>query len=125
MKVIPTKFSASFINNTFYSEEVAHKDLQSINYGQCYDWSWLSYLCWSNRVQLWSSENHAFVKVNGLFYDSEAVDGVCDWRLLRTCRDLNNEFGDRFYDTRDFIYEWADEKHFRKLERKCWKKVSR
>lgn len=125
MKTLPVKFNASFINKVFYPEETARNDLMSINCGQCYDWAWFSYLCWSNQVQLWSSENHAFVRVGRNFYDSEAVDGVPDWRMLRTCRDLSNEFGDRFYDTRDFIYEWSDEKHFRKLERKCWKKVSR
>jgi hypothetical protein len=112
---VPSKFSPTFINKTFYPHYAGNTHI--INYGECYDWSWFAMLCWSKDVELWSSENHAFVKVRGRFYDSAMVRGTKNWRDLKTCQDLNNRWAEPFENVNDFIYEWSDKWHFRKLEK--------
>ena len=38
-----------------------------------------------DRVELWTTTFHAFVKVGDKFYDSEALAGVLDWKQLPCC----------------------------------------
>ncbi len=38
-------------------------------------------------MELWSHESHAFIKYRGKFYDSETLNGIKNYRRIRTVRD--------------------------------------
>lgn len=72
--VLPERFDASFICKAFYPQEWKDKRLSSINMGKCYDWAYKAFCLWLD-VELWTTENHAWVKCGDLFFDSEALSG--------------------------------------------------
>lgn len=55
-----------------------------INEGDCFRWAYVAYLIYGGTLV--SFENkwlaHAFIKIDGKYYDSESPDGVNDWREL-------------------------------------------
>lgn len=77
-------FDAQLITETFFPDSVDHP--WEINSGECMEWAYLAYLIFEH-VELWDTyPNHAFVKWNGLFYDSEAIHGKEDpFDLAATC----------------------------------------
>lgn len=118
MKKIPCQFDASFINNTFYPHYVNNRELWIINVGQCFDWCYYAHLCWGNSIQLCSSDNHAFIEFNRKFFDAEHIRGMKNWQKLSACKILGNRHADYFDHVEDFMHQWHEPHHFRKLDRK-------
>lgn len=79
---VPKEFNANFITEVFFPYEWTHKLFSSINTGRCYDWAYIAFCLWPN-VTLWTTECHAWVEVDGLFYDSETPNGHLDHKKLR------------------------------------------
>lgn len=74
----------SFQPEIIYPNFFAHyKHPIMINFGDCYKWAYIAYKLFDG-VELWSSENHAFIKYKDKFYDSESLDGVKSSYKLRT-----------------------------------------
>lgn len=69
--------------------EYALDDAEHINWGWCYHWAYFAYCLYGG--QLWSSKDHAFIKINDLFYDSESPDGILDWRRLNCMKRLRQD----------------------------------
>lgn len=70
------EFSPGFITKTFFPEYTKNKRL--INTGKCYDWAYIAY-CLYDDIDLWTTDNHAWVEHNDAFYDSECNEnGVRD-----------------------------------------------
>jgi hypothetical protein len=65
----PSIFDADFISKTFFPKDWENKKLDSINTGRCYDWAYLAY-CLFEDVNLWTTDNHAWIEYQGKFYDS-------------------------------------------------------
>ena len=79
-------FNAQFITQEFFPQ---YKDKpQFINYGQCFQWSYLAHRIYAD-TELWDVRNHAFIKYKGKFFDSERIHGVMDWRELPAVCPLN------------------------------------
>jgi hypothetical protein len=72
----PAIFDGNFITRHFFS----HIDVKEINFGECYHWAYCAYKVFHKcNIELWSSVvqgGHAFIKMNGKFYDSESPQGV-------------------------------------------------
>lgn len=88
-----------------HPDQINH-GLCMINHGLCMRWAYMAYLLFEN-VELYSSYVHAFVKYNGLFYDSEMLDGVFDSSKLpanarRNAKELKT------YTERKFRQDWWD-----------------
>lgn len=62
------------------------KNPANVNYGNCMRWAYTTYHMFQG-VELWDTDCHAFVKYNGKFYDSETLEGVTDWKDLKTNHD--------------------------------------
>ena len=112
----PAKFDASYINKTFYQGW----KLAAINCGDCYSWAYLAYKIFNKaNVQLWSTSDqcHAFVKVNGKFYDSECVNGAYDWRKLACNKECKPQYACR-HSLKDFKSYWNfhGKLHWKKLD---------
>ena len=66
-------------------------DLRAINHGWCFHWADLIMEQVPGAKERWSDSmpdspedvfDHCFIELNGRFYDSEATNGVTDWKLL-------------------------------------------
>ena len=55
-----------------------------INYGHCYHWAYIAHLVTGG--DLCSSWGHAFIRINGKYYDSEYLHGVISWKKLRAVK---------------------------------------
>lgn len=57
-----------------------------INTGECYNWALVAYLTLGEeRVKLHSFDStgwHAFISIDGLYYDAEHLDGEPNWRKM-------------------------------------------
>ncbi len=132
LKNVPTRNIVQFVvvqmlnTNPFHSINQAfflvdpslENNPTEINCGNCYCWALVAHLIF-NTGQLCSVEvsvrygqnkkanlSHAFIFVNGKYYDSEALFGVQDWRNLPF-----------FTDWKEYLLETdlqvsPDEKHF-------------
>lgn len=69
------KFSARFINRTFFASLIRRRSAADINVGRCYDWAYYAY-CLFPDVTLWNNAGHSWVQYQEKFYDSECPDGV-------------------------------------------------
>lgn len=56
-------------------------DAYHINCGHCYHWCYIAYRIYGGS--LWYNWGHAFLKLNGKFYDSESLYGVKDLFSLK------------------------------------------
>jgi hypothetical protein len=74
---VPAIFNARFVARHFFPEKYPNQ-LRAINGGECYDFAWLCFRLFPG-VQLWSSDWHAWVELQGKFFDSEALRGVTDY----------------------------------------------
>lgn len=77
MSKLTGPLDVSFINRTFFRDV----DPPEINYGKCFIWAYIAFHLYED-VELWSFGNHAFVKYDGKFYDSERPNGEEDWSDL-------------------------------------------
>lgn len=68
-----------FINRTFFPDDL--DSTADINKGRCFLWAYIAFRLYK-RVELWSFGNHAFVRHEGKFYDSERPLGEKDWKDL-------------------------------------------
>ena len=78
---------ANLITKLFFSNVLSPRD---INNGDCFRWAYLAW-CLYPDVELWTNPNHAWVKYQDKFYDSETPNGVDDWTDLPTCAMWNKE----------------------------------
>ena len=80
----PNEFDPNFITDTFF-EGLSPTD---INFGNCYHWAYVAHQLYSRfNIELYSTVDtggHAFIYLNGKFYDSESTAGVFDWHNLMT-----------------------------------------
>ena len=79
MKKLNGPLNGKLITEEFFPSCVGAE--ATINQGHCMFWAFVAYKLYSD-VELWSNEDHAFVKYNGKFYDSETPKGVDRWQEL-------------------------------------------
>src|SRR5277367_4864929 len=77
-------FAPQVVIQTFPEDYLRH-DPATINCGNCMRWAYVCYRLF-DRIQLWTFGCHAFVQHDGLFYDSERLEGVKSWRDLPATR---------------------------------------
>jgi hypothetical protein len=76
---LPEEFSPQFITETFFPQYVEMPRL--INMGKCYDWAYFAF-CLYDDVILWTTDCHAWIEKNELFYDSEVTKGEAEFESL-------------------------------------------
>lgn len=64
-----------------FPEEDLRNDPKQINKGLCMRWAYMAYQMFEG-VELWYIANHAFIRYQGKFYDSERLQGEEDWKDL-------------------------------------------
>lgn len=101
MKRLTGPLNVKLITEEFFPSYVGAEAI--INEGQCMFWSYIAYKLYSG-VELWSNEDHAFVKYNGKFYDSETPKGVDRWQEL-PCN------------SRGLAYGQIEKSHMQRLDR--------
>lgn len=62
-----------------------------INGGWCMDWAYIAYHLYKG-VELWTNDQHAFVRQGTKFYDSESPNGIRKWEDLN-CNRMSLENG--------------------------------
>ncbi len=71
----------SFIKKIFFG----NKSAKRINHGDCFNWAVIAKDILKDRnVLLFSDKQfiHAFVKIDGMFYDAEVPTGIHQWKML-------------------------------------------
>lgn len=66
---------------------------KNINYGYCFNWAYLAYKTIPGAVLCSIRDytyRHAFIKVNGKYYDSMTRKGVPDWTQLKSLREYGS-----------------------------------
>jgi len=106
------RLNANLITNTFFPEYVERPYI--INCGLCFEWAYIAYMLFDD-IELWSNKNHAFIKYNGKFYDSESPEGVCDLEILN----CNASFDLKYLDSKaqrlsEFVEQWGKRSLLRK-----------
>jgi hypothetical protein len=85
-KVNPAVFDGRFITEYFFP----HLSPMDINFGDCCNWAYIAYKVFHKcNIELWSTVNyggHAFIKMDGKFYDSESLNGVTFFTELECFR---------------------------------------
>lgn len=81
-------FQPNLIHPNFFQH---YNNPIEINFGDCFKWAFIAYRLF-NDVELWSHEIHAFIKYRGRFYDSETLDGIKNWRRIRTIKEIGGGF---------------------------------
>jgi hypothetical protein len=79
-----------------------------INEGECYKWAFCAYCLYGGR--LYSTRYHAFIKLGERYFDSEALQGVLDWRELRVnqeCKSLGYPCEAEEMDEEAFLSDWS------------------
>lgn len=60
------------------------KDEMDINWGFCYWWAYVAYCLFGGDLISYDDESgHAFVCIEGIYYDSESPKGVSHWSALK------------------------------------------
>ena len=77
------KFQPELVTPLFLEARFRHNPA-AINKGNCMQWAYMAYRMFEG-VQLWDICSHAFIKVQGKFYDSERLEGESDWKDLPAC----------------------------------------
>lgn len=122
----PKKFSATFITKTFYPGWKP----AVINCGECYSWAYCALKVFPNSgIELCNTENneHAFIKIGNLFYDSESVRGVKDWRQLHCITFMAR--GSKYlmraqkYSLSKYKSLWNNKDHWKKLDNLIKEKI--
>ncbi|KKN19841.1 hypothetical protein LCGC14_0941670 [marine sediment metagenome] len=81
-----------------------------INWGYCYYWAYVAHKLFGGGLFTDDEHGHAFVKIDGLYYDSETPDGVESWQKLPML--LNRKVFDddaELQDLDDFADYWREE----------------
>jgi hypothetical protein len=86
-----------------------------INTGWCYYWALLAKLTFP-EAELWSSVGHAFIKLNGRFYDSESPNGTDRATRLKTYQ--NNKRLSRIFEKDQPIEKFGDQWDIQYITRK-------
>lgn len=109
---MPLKFINEVFQRYYFNIDVEdHPEV--INCGWCYNWAYAAYSLYGGT--LCSTTQHAFVKLNGRYYDAEALEGVEDWRCLpifkfivsNTQFDINNFHVVEHSDSKSFWDLWS------------------
>ena len=103
------------ITKKFFPKQI--DDPMIINRGNCFNWAMAAYIFFKEKgytVELYTNYNndHTFVKIDNLYYDSESPRGVSDLRKLncyKTVEISNSAYLARKYSERTFIKRWKDE----------------
>jgi hypothetical protein len=88
--------------NDFFQYEYDHNPYE-INFGHCYHWAYLAYKLLGGN--LWYNSMHAVLELDGIFYDSEHLDGI-DFEFI-PYNDLEDDIFISCSEN-DFINYWDD-----------------
>lgn len=77
------QFTPSLIHSIFFKQ---YTHPIEINWGQCFHWAYIAYKLFDN-VELWSSQYHAFIKFGNRYFDSEHLNGIKNWKKIRTIKE--------------------------------------
>jgi hypothetical protein len=115
----------SHITEKFFSGMV--DDPSAINRGNCFNWAMAAYVYYRARgytVRLYADTNndHAFIYMNGLYYDSASPRGVWDYSELETytyfCASLALV---KEHTQKEFLRRWRTEwPHTRHGKNRVW-----
>lgn len=99
---------AKKITQTFLSECGLNRP-GDINWGFCYYWAYVAYKLFGGElVTVDYYGGHAFIKVNGLYYDSETPEGVENWSNLLFFQFYSVSEHDAIeQEPDDFVYHWG------------------
>ena len=85
------KIISNYIVNKF---NIAH---EKINNGYCYHWAYEFYKKFGGEIYNVTIDKygafptgHVFVKLNGMFYDSDNINGVDKWKKLKWWKSLDS-----------------------------------
>ena len=74
------KSITKIVMDQFHDETV-----EDINGGDCYWWAWYFYKKYGCELfTVKSLGAHAFIRIGNMFYDAETLNGVKDWRNLKS-----------------------------------------
>lgn len=101
----------SFIQKEFFPFQTP----KQVNSGSCFNWCYILYLLYPNKVTLYSDSKcvHAFVKIGDLYFDSESPTGVEHWTKLQTYKRWNRWKPEESvleveeFTLNNFIYIWG------------------
>lgn len=79
MHTIQKKFDPRIITEVFFPNDFSFP--RGINYGRCFIWASFTNLVFPEAL-LFDTCEHAFIKMENKFYDSERLEGVEDWTDL-------------------------------------------
>jgi|SRR3990167_892121 len=101
------KMQLSLINRVFLLH-YRLPNIVEINCGWCMQWAYVVYCLYGGTLCSVGDRHHAFIKIDGKYYDSECVQGTEDWRDLPCIVQINfgyvedeesQHFIDRWYFT--------------------------
>lgn len=106
--LVTAAFFNSYLNNP-----------NQINQGRCWQWAYLAHKMFKG-VELWDICEHAFVRYQNKFYDSERPQGEEDWRDLPAsnfgmceqcpeCEACGREWGLAQLSESQFRYHWQSQ----------------
>jgi len=78
MQRLTSPLDVDFVTHTFFPTV---SDPSDLNTGRCFLWAYYAFRLY-DKVHLWDSGIHAFIRYRGKFYDSERSEGVTDWKDL-------------------------------------------
>jgi hypothetical protein len=94
------------ITREFFPEYLGREEL--INNGRCYKWAYIAARLYSD-VMIWSNMSHAFVEIDGLFYDAESPNGVLELESLNCNHRRGIDRDDSWVQTLEELVEyWED-----------------
>jgi hypothetical protein len=102
-------FDANLITSTFFKGVKP----SNINCGDCWRWAYYAYRLFPG-VELWTNSDHAWIKYNGLYYDSESPNGVECFEDLKCNRFMGSFDGEKL-SLRLFKDFWREENRRIKL----------
>jgi len=119
------KIDMTIITNKFFRRMKNYPD--AINRGNCFNWAMAAYIYFRGRgydVRLLSdSENcHAFVEIDGVYYDSETPCGTNDFTELECYRINQIDVGHvSEHSQKEFLKRWREEwPHTRHGKNRVW-----
>lgn len=86
-----------------------------INEGWCMRWAYTAYCLYGGTLCAAGKDYHAFLKLDGKYYDSECLQGTSDWRNLNCLQGV--DFGyQEFEEDKNFFDHWEFEPHQKVLD---------
>jgi hypothetical protein len=119
-----SKLNGELITFLFFHEHIGNEKV--INRGHCMKWAYAAFYLYRG-VKLFSNQQHAFIKKDGLYYDSECPNGVKRWEDLHCNRHFlkvgladDEELLTRAQTLQQFEEYWAED-----VECYCWESLKK